>query len=410
MKKDKAARAMEHIDDELILSSMDSSDKNGKKRASKNILFKRLGAIAAAFVVLLGVGVFAGQLVVNAENATIAIDVNPSMEIEINGREKVVEINVLNEDAEIVIGDMELEGLDLEVAMNAIIGSMLKHGYLSTDQNSILISIDSGNEKKAESLKEKLSSEIGALLGESNIDASVMTQDYDKDCERDDRAEKNKLSRGKAALISRIVEYGLLDANGVPYTYDALAKLKINELKLILESKGVSVEGVDRSGTAGDGGYISKDEALRIALMSAGYTNDEILRLELEMDYDDDISAMVYEIEFCAGDRRYEYEINAKSGDIADSEIKTREEHKHDENDERVDAPEEAITRETALETVYADAGVKAEDVRRAEIELERERNTYVYEIEFKSGGYEYEYKVDAVTGEILERECEKDD
>ena len=32
------------------------------------------------------------------------------------------------------------------------------------------------------------------------------------------------------------------------------------------------------------------------------------------------------------------------------------------------------------------------------------------YEIDFKSGGYEYEYKIDAVTGEILEFEQGVDD
>jgi uncharacterized membrane protein YkoI len=42
------------------------------------------------------------------------------------------------------------------------------------------------------------------------------------------------------------------------------------------------------------------------------------------------------------------------------------------------------------------------------EVELERERGTYIYEIELLGeGGRVWEYKLDAASGEILERELE---
>ncbi len=417
MKEGKASRAMKHLDDELILSAMDSTDTSnkgeriistGKNKMKKKKMITRWTAIAAAFVIMLSAGVFAGRLAVNASNATIALDVNPSIEIEINGKEEVKEVRALNEDAEVVIGDMDFEGVDLDIAIYAIIGSMLDHGYLSTDQNSILISIDSRNEKKAQALKDKLIGDVNSILGDKNIDASVITQYYDRDAENGKADGENKLSRAKAALISKIIAAGLLDANGVPYTEEVLAKLNVNELKLILESKSLTVDGINASGTASAGKYISADDALEAALLKAGLERSEIQRLESEMDFDDDFGIMVYEIEFCAEEKKYEYEINAEDGKILEEKIKSSSEHDHD--DDEILEPDSVLARDVALEIAFEHAGVSSENVRRPEIELDFERNQYFYEIEFKSGGMEYEYLINAMSGEIIHHEKEADD
>ncbi len=412
MKDGKASRAMEHLDDELILSAMDESDirgkgtriiSTGKNKMKNKKIWMRWTAVAAAFVIMLTAGVFVGRLAVNANNTTIALDVNPSIEIEINGKEKVKEVRALNEDARIVIGDMDLEDVDLDVVLYALIGSMLDHGYLSTDQNSILVSIDSKDETRANALKEKLVGEINSMLGNKNIEASVITQNYDK------KDNGGNASSAKLALISKIISAGLLDANGVPYTEEVLSKLNVNELKLILESKAIEVDGISSSGSASAGKYISVEDALAAALAKAGFEMTQIERLESEMDYDDDFGIMVYEIEFCAGEHRYEYEINAVNGEILEEKIKTKAEHDHD-RDENVKAPENSLTREAALDIAYKHAGVSADTVRRPEIELELERGEYFYEIEFKSGGMEYEYLINATSGEIVHHEKEIDD
>ena len=49
------------------------------------------------------------------------------------------------------------------------------------------------------------------------------------------------------------------------------------------------------------------------------------------------------------------------------------------------------------------------EDVKGASSEPDVENGKTVYEIEFNHGGYEYEYKIDAITGEILHTEKERD-
>ncbi len=413
MKNGKAARSMQYLDDELIISAMNESDMNGqnahlkrRNNMKRNFGWQKWAAIAAMFAIILSVGILVGRFATGNSGAVVALDVNPSIELEVNSKEKVTEVKALNADAQTVIGDMDLTGVDLDVALNAIIGSMMKNGYLTVDKNSILISVDSKNSKKANALKEKISNEVNAMLGESNIDASVITQNYKKNSEIGKLAEENDISEAKATLISKIVAAGLIDANGVPYSYDVLANLNVHELKLILESKEMEVAGITSSGTANYGLYISRNEAKKIALQKAGLSENDVTRLEVETDFEGDYLALIHEVEFRYNGNEYEYDIHATSGEILYEEIKPAG---ADEDDDNVTPSAECMSRETALAIAYEHAGVNKDNVKRPEIELEKEGNNYIYEIEFKVDGREYEYEINAVTGKIIESESESD-
>ena len=73
--------------------------------------------------------------------STIAIDVNPSLVLELDEDDKVINVIMNNEDAIIIVGDMDLIGVDYNVAVNALIGSMVSNGYLNELANSVLLSI-----------------------------------------------------------------------------------------------------------------------------------------------------------------------------------------------------------------------------------------------------------------------------
>ncbi len=411
MKKEKALRAMEHLDDDLILSAMKDSDLNGetsivklgrRKNMSRTTMrFKKSPAIAAILAILIGVGIFAGTLISGRGRATIALDVNPSIEIEINRNEEIREVKALNAEAVTVIGDMKLEGVDLNVAVNAIIGAMVTNGYLSTEQNSILVSVNTGNSATSNELKNKISADISTLLGGSNIEASVITQDFETNNSIERMAADNNISEAKAALITKIVAAGLADANGTPYNYARLVGLNVNELKLIIESKNVTVQGITTIGVASGGLYIGRENALQTALTHAGFEKSAVAYSEVEMDYEEIHGAMVYEVEFVVGELKYEYILRAKTGEILLHEAEPKNEI---DDDIKGDIPDNIISAEEALAIAYAKAGVSADKAKNVQIELDREAGRYIYEIEFETGIFnrDREYNIDAITGEIL--------
>lgn len=96
----------------------------------------------------------------------------------------------------------------------------------------------------------------------------------------------------------------------------------MNELNLIGESGTKSIANVTSAGTASERAYIGEAEAKRIALAHAGVNEGDIYDYEFEMDYEH--GAMIYELEFdCAG-CEYEYDINAKTGEIIKFEADRR--------------------------------------------------------------------------------------
>ncbi len=388
---------MNHIDDELIVSAEKG------RIISKKPSWMKLGALAAAFV-LIFTGVFA-VLMSNtfAANTIVALDVNPSMEIEINKNEKIIEVRALNEDAEKILSELELKNVDLNTGVSAIIGAMVQNGYLTIDQNSILVSVK-GDNKNSDALQKQISESIASLLGNKNIDASVITQPYDENKEAEQKAKENNISVAKATLIGRVLDAGITDSNGVPYTYEALAQMSINELKLLIESKALNVGGIDSTGHASSGKYISKDAAISSALTHAGFARDQISRLETEMDFEK--GKMLYEIEFVFNGIEYDYEIDATDGTI----IKSKQELVDKDDNDEVITEVPALDRNAAIDKALFDASLTRDQVRELEVELEKKNGVLIYEIDFETSKFEYEYKINATDGTIIKSEKEPND
>ncbi|MBE6129399.1 MAG: peptidase [Erysipelotrichaceae bacterium] len=68
-------------------------------------------------------------------------------------------------------------------------------------------------------------------------------------------------------------------------------------------------------------GFISREEALAIALKHAGVSENDIFKVEIKLD--NEHGRDEYDIEFHAGGKEYSYDINAQSGEITgfESEI-----------------------------------------------------------------------------------------
>ena len=112
-----------------VLESVLSDCKKLKGRVTpmkkKNYLKSIIAAAAAVVFVLAGVIGFGTYQKANKVVSTVALDVNPGIEITVNAKEKVLDVKAMNDDAKKVIGDMNFKGSDLDVAVNALIGSML---------------------------------------------------------------------------------------------------------------------------------------------------------------------------------------------------------------------------------------------------------------------------------------------
>ena len=103
------------ISDRLSLSPHEKRTEVIKMSKSNKIKKWIIGASAAAVIALAaGIG-FAGNQYFSVATV-IGIDVNPSIELKVNKNDTVVKALSLNSDAEIILDEMKLKGVDCDVA------------------------------------------------------------------------------------------------------------------------------------------------------------------------------------------------------------------------------------------------------------------------------------------------------
>lgn len=370
---------------------------------NKKFFFTTLAFAAAAVVLLAGwlagprlAGLFQGN------HSIVAIDVNPSIQLTVDDMEKVVGAAALNADAEAILDGMELKGTDWKVAVNALIGSMVKNGYIDQLANSVLVSVENPDSAKGAALNEKIVSEIDQLLQSSAIQGAVVGQTLAADDNLRQLADSYQMSTGKAALIQEILSKKPL------LKFENLAGLSINELNLLNTASGQTQESQQqtqqqqrqqiRTGAPSDKAYIGKAKAQEAAFAHAGVAEADVSRLETELDWDD--GRMVYDVEFVSGGMEYDYEIDALTGQVIKSDWETEA--------DALQPLSGGITAAQAKELALQAAGLTEGEIYGLDIDFDEDDGRWVCDVEFCTADIRYEYELDALTGQVLKSDTEQ--
>ena len=353
---------------------------------------------ACLAVMLLGGGLFYQRA--NAVASVVSLDVNPSIELKVNRSEKVLVCTPLNEDAKDILADMsngaDLKGAKLDVAVNAIVGSLVRNGYLDSISSAIMISVEDKDTARAEKLQRELTSTVDGVLQTSEAKAAVLTQTLTQDAGREQQARENNISTGKAALVNHVL------ALNSALKFDELAKLSVEELKDLAEAGAPAMP-------------IGKDAAAYAAEQYAGTTALDSVTTEIDSELDE--SPAHYEVELHTAWGEFEYLVDAYTGRVISGQkdllttastpnVTTKP------SDQKPDPSGTAqdIGYAKAKSIALNHAGVSENEAYDMDIELDYEDGILVYEVEFKSGNMEYDYEINAATGAILKYESELDD
>lgn len=351
--------------------------------------------IAACLAVMLlgGGGLFYQRA--NAVASVVSLDVNPSIELKVNRSEKVLACTPLNEDAKAILADMgngaDLKGAKLDVAVNAIVGSLVRNGYLNSISSAIMISVEDKDTARAEKLQRELTSTVDGVLQTSESRASVLTQTLTQDAGLTQQARENSISTGKAALVNRVL------AINPSLKFDALAKLSVEELKDLAEAGAPAMP-------------IGKDAAAYAAEQYAGITALDSVTAEVDSELDE--SPAHYEVELHTAWGEFEYLVDAYTGKVFSGQKDLLAAVSTPNATTKPTAPSDGadIGHAKAKSIALNHAGLSENQAYDMDIELDDEDGTLVYEVEFKSGGMEYSYEINAATGAILKHETELDD
>ena len=208
---------------------------------------------------------------------------------------------------------------------------------------------------------------------------------------------------------------------------------------------------------------INSDKAIALALSDAGVDSASAKNLHYETDYEKGV--LVYDVEFEADGKEYEYELRASDGKIMEKSVKkislakarknatvsatlkqlksvaNKAASKQKETKANTTSASKSTTKKTtssssASKTTSASkssgtktstssgsyigvdkaksialkhAGKSASSVSFTKAKLDKDDGKVVYEIEFRTGRTEYEYDIDAYSGKILEYDIDRD-
>lgn len=147
----------------------------------------------------------------------------------------------------------------------------------------------------------------------------------------------------------------------------------------------------------GNTSEITEDQAKQVAFDHAQVKESDLTGLTVKKDYDDGIS--IYEIEFQAGNKKYEYDIKAADGQILKTDYEIDEDYVDPQTAQTSISEEDA--RALALAKVQ---GATDSDLR---IKLEKDDGRLIYEGKIVFDQTEYDFEIDAESGDFLKWEQE---
>jgi len=196
---------------------------------------------------------------------------------------------------------------------------------------------------------------------------------------------------------------------------------------------------------------IGLDKGVNVALQDAGFTSEEVTGLIAHYDNDDGVAT--YEVDFVAGGFQYEYTIKANDGTIieanreavkiptlkeneikfeepveqpakteppvqepakAESPAEIKQPVETQQPEPQVQRPAEPASKyigvDKAKSIALSDAGVKSSEATFTKAKLDKDDGVAVYEIEFFSGNVEYEYEINATSGNIRDKDFDRED
>lgn len=384
-------------------------------------ILRKLAAACLALI-LIGGGLFSYQQA-NAVASVVSIDVNPSVELTVNRKGRILSCTPLNEEALVVLADMgegaDLKGAALKVGVNAIVGALLRHGYLDSISSAILLYVEDKDAQRAERIQAELTGVVDAILTEQAAQAAVLSQTAAQEPSLNTTLRENHLSAGKANLVGQVLELTGADATDRDAALGQLSALSIEELYDLMTTQETRIP-------------IGKARALVVVEAYVG--TQALSSVSAEVDAELNETPAHYEVELTTAFGEFDYIVDAFTGEILRGE--------RDILSQTTAAPAEPLS--PAAEALPATptpsvsaapaipapstpavsdigsarakaialehAGLDESEVKRLTTERDYDDGRLEYEVEFFAGGAEYDYTIDAGSGRILEYDREFDD
>lgn len=249
-----------------------------KKRRSP--LKAVLSAAAALLLIVGAAGLYAN---LSADRYIVAVDVNPAVELRVNGFDRISAVTLKNDDAKALIDESDLKGKSVSDAVDVLTEKLCGDGYLTENSNGVLVSVQGGNE----ALCTKIVGSVEKATERAGFNYAVLYQSLDDDAD------------GKTELIAK------LDGRFDNFDAGELGKLSVQELIFLAESLDSLPDKTEFYGKLN--GYLSAEDAKHDAGVDSASAAQSIIRYAEQL---------AYEIVYTEDGTTHKYIVSASTGEV----------------------------------------------------------------------------------------------
>ncbi|MDO9628317.1 MAG: hypothetical protein Q7I99_00330 [Acholeplasmataceae bacterium] len=134
--------------------------------------------LSFAFIFLAVIAIVGCSNSVSANDTYVTLDINPSVELIVTPKERVVYANPLNADGEILLAELDLVGMKLEVAIALIIETAVELGYIDLEAEETIVSVTAISKDAA--IGEKIRNQVKEHINKEFKDRALMGRAEDK--------------------------------------------------------------------------------------------------------------------------------------------------------------------------------------------------------------------------------------
>lgn len=157
-------------------------------------------AAAATFIILLAGGVYA----YSAPYTKVSLDVNPSIELDLNLFNRVIKVTALNGDAQKIMLKLKLLNKDITQAAGEIIDELAQQGYLSAENDAgVMITTESADKTRSQEILKDAVLTIERKKTQLKVRATLLGECVGEEVAA--RARNKGVSPGKLLLAEQYV-------------------------------------------------------------------------------------------------------------------------------------------------------------------------------------------------------------
>lgn len=151
----------------------------------------------------------------------VTLDINPSMEWKLDEQQRVVRVTAYNKDADNILTELQLEGVQLDTALRMLLDNEQFSAYMKT--GFLEVSVYSENSSVSLDLEQQINQQLEEVVPQNQFHCSHLDDDTHQE------AQQHHMSAGKYRVIDEILRHD--SAKSV----EELQKLSMKELYSVLE-------------------------------------------------------------------------------------------------------------------------------------------------------------------------------